>query len=270
MKSFLVLLAILAVVSGTPVCDDSWKQCIGNTNPCVKLGCWAWPAFPRNTPQKEVIKEFANILVEKRYSDAAPYLDLEATVNVPAFGISLHGIDKFIGYLALGDEDVSDLYRIVNTTIVDAVQEGTTVYAKALQYLEVVTTGAIFSPDTVWEFEFTPIRQIDTWTIHIDSLAISSQLLPQLDLNPLTLCPDVQQSCTGTNQQFANVTECITAFSQIRLFDGPANLYFGNHLGCHSFHSLLAKSEPDTHCLHVGMSVISPLVTPCTDPDQYL
>ena len=266
----LFLVALCLAVQGTPTCDDSWQQCIGNTSPCLKFGCWWWPAVPRNTPHKEVIKELADIIVEKRYNDVLPYIALDATVNVPAFGISLTGNVPFIGYLALGDEDVSDSYRVVNATVTSSVQEGKTVFSRVLQYLEVVTTGVIFSPDTAWEFEFNDLRQIQTWTIHIDSLAISTQLLPNLDLNPVTVCQTIQQQCTGANQQFANQTECVSALSSIRLFDGPAALFTGNHLGCHSFHSILALSLPDIHCVHTGISVISPLATPCTDPSQYL
>jgi len=267
---YLWFLALFFSISFATQCDDSWKDCIGNTDPCVKIGCWYWPPVPRNTVQKETIREFLRIIVERRYTDAAAYFALDATVNVPPFGISMTGLDKILGYLVLGDPDVSDLYEVVNATASTMVQEGDTVFVQVDEYLRVVTTGVIFPPNTVWEFQFNDLRQIQTWNVDVDGLSISSQLLPDLDLNPVTVCQDIQQNCVGANQQFANQTECVAALSSIRVFDGLQSLYVGNHLGCHSFHTILTFARPDIHCLHAGVSVISPIATPCTDPSQYI
>lgn len=64
-------------------------------------------------------------------------------------------------------------------------------------------------------------------------------------------CTSVMTNCTGTNQQFASMANCMTSCSHYPV--GAAADTSGNTLGCRTYHAgMPAMMAPDTHCRHAG------------------
>jgi len=66
------------------------------------------------------------------------------------------------------------------------------------------------------------------------------------------ICLGCQAICVGVNQQFDNVSDCITFMNSIA-FGGLGNLR-SNSVACRSIHLALAPVRPYYHCWHVGPS----------------
>lgn len=261
-------MVLVAGCFAKPQCDNSWQECVGSTQPCVKGGCWMWPSTPRNTVHKELVRYFNDeVLLPGDYQSIAFGLDPDVCVSVPAFSIQFCGLEKFIGYLYL--PVTSDLYAITNTTVDFMVQEGLSLFANVNQEYTILTTGQKINLKGVWEFGFNDAHQINNWVITPDALAIFTNLNPELTLNTTNICTKIQDRCTGDNQQFATFNDCLTFYDNRRLSDGPSVLGTGNTVQCGEFHTILTATQPEVHCLHVGSQVIDPLSTPCTDPSQY-
>jgi len=262
-------------------CDSSWGSCIGYPTPCLRNGCW-WPAIPRETVEKAVIKALNGFLLDQDFQSASVLFADDPTdpsgqqvcVVIPPFGYNICGHQAIVNYLYLGATD-TDTYTIQASNITSLVQEGNTVFADVDQVLHVFFSGADFSPNTVWKFEFNDLHQIQTWTIDVDALAITTHLQPSLNLSAEYICGEIQTWCTGVNQQFANYTQCLAFMEPLRLAD-PGVLASGDSRTCHAFHMLLAilnlQQDPGQftpHCRHAGPQVIDPISTPCTDLCQY-
>lgn len=74
---------------------------------------------------------------------------------------------------------------------------------------------------------------------------------------PLTLdctsyCNAINTRCTGTNQQYANVQNCMDSCADFTA--GTLGDSSGNTLGCRLYHTELSADAPDQHCVHAGPS----------------
>lgn len=133
----------------------------------------------------------------------------------------------------------------------------------------ILTKGITIQPTTVWEIEFNDLRQIQSWTLHVDTYQIAAALNTSLSLNRTQLCESIQNNCQGVYQQYNSTQECINFMDTIPLSNGPTVLGSGNSVQCRTFHNILAGPQPQIHCLHVSSKVLGLFVTPCTDPSQY-
>lgn len=271
MKLTLVTTLLLTLIVGSiavPQCDDSWQQCVGSTKPCVKGGCWGWPSNVQNTVHKEVVQYFNDeVILPGNFEAIAFALDPNVCVSVPSFSIQFCGLQKFIGYLYL--PVTSDLYAITNTTVGTMVQEGLTIFTNVYQEFTILTTGQKLNLISVWEVHFNDAHQIIDWIITPDALAIFTNLNPDLTLNITNICTKIQDRCTGDHVQFVSFDDCLSFYDNRRLSDGPSVLGTGNTVQCGEFHTILTATQPEVHCMHVGPFVIDPLMTPCTDSNQY-
>jgi hypothetical protein len=69
-------------------------------------------------------------------------------------------------------------------------------------------------------------------------------------LDCTSYCNGVMAACTGANQQYATVAECMNACAFFPT--GTAADTTGNTLGCRVYHTGLAGSLPQPHCWHAG------------------
>lgn len=71
----------------------------------------------------------------------------------------------------------------------------------------------------------------------------------------LHLCQTIQSSCTGPQQQYESVQECISYMNSIPevspMCEANGKFYQGTSVACRFLHSFLA-SQNDFHCAHVG------------------
>lgn len=262
------ILIMIGLSAATPTCDDSWQSCVGSSAPCVKGGCWGWPANPSNTAHKEVIKFLADAILTTNFPSTAFLLDENACINVPGFGIHLCGRDVVVSYLYL--PLITDAYVVTASSIKSIDQEGLHAIANLDQSLYILTKGITIQPFTYWEFEFNDAHQIKTWTIATDTYMIANALDQELDLNSTSLCTSIQSNCQGTYQQFTSVQSCIDFMNGLRQPANMLELGSGNTKRCRAFHNILAGPLPEKHCSHAGPQVIDPAKTPCTDPGQYV
>jgi hypothetical protein len=65
-----------------------------------------------------------------------------------------------------------------------------------------------------------------------------------------TYCTAIMANCTGTNQQYTTVDNCMNVCKAIPV--GTAADQSGNTLGCRIYHANFAKNDPVTHCPHAG------------------
>jgi len=263
--SLIIMLCVIFTVASATCNGNSWQNCVGSTRlfcPCYQIPCLREP----ETVHKRITQELVDIIVERRYNDAANIFDEFITINVSYFGITVSGVEAAVAYLFLGDPDISDQYEVLNATIVSDAQERRHLFTKVRQYFRVLTTNVVYTYDAIWELKFNKERRITEWNIYIDSLQVQVQQGVNLDLNITSVCTNIQNDCSGTNQQFATVQDCITFMSGIPLApQNPAQIFSGNTVVCRSFHELLARSLPDLHCLHVGTQNLGPFATPCND-----
>jgi hypothetical protein len=66
------------------------------------------------------------------------------------------------------------------------------------------------------------------------------------------LCQETMRECTGKNQQFESVEQCIVSHGQADF--GVYDEIWGNNTVCRTIHVILAKLKPEIHCPHIGPS----------------
>ena len=74
------------------------------------------------------------------------------------------------------------------------------------------------------------------------------------------LCPTIQKQCSGSNQQYSNVLDCVAQL-ELKPF-GSFDEAWGDNIACRTIHLILTKVRPEVHCPHVGPKGGSP-------PDNY-
>ena len=265
----LSLIFILAVVvtANPPSCNyNGWKNCIGKNKPC--------PCFDKirpnqhllNTLEKRVAQEYADIVFERRYNDAALIFADDMVTHVPGFGLTFTGKISNLAYLHLGDPDVSDQFLIIDSEIKDMRQELKRVYINIDQTLRQPILGNEFVSSQVWIMDFNDIYQIQEMTIMVDTYLIATKLSIGHLLNISDVCYNIQSSCQGTNQQFDSVEDCQEFMDGLPLTNPDGTVFpQGNTVGCRAWHEINARTLPEIHCIHAGPQVIDPFVTPCND-----
>jgi len=63
-------------------------------------------------------------------------------------------------------------------------------------------------------------------------------------------CTAITTNCTGTNQQFAGMSDCMASCMTYPV--GAAADTSGNTLGCRTYHAGAAMTGADVHCRHAG------------------
>ncbi|KAF7198261.1 Bifonsecin B biosynthesis cluster protein A [Pseudocercospora fuligena] len=92
------------------------------------------------------------------------------------------------------------------------------------------------------------IPNLEAWVYAQTGFDFSSYLLEKAV--PLFLCPQIQERCTGSNQQYLDVLTC-TLELDLKPF-GSFDEAYGDTVACRIIHLLLTKVHPDVHCPHVG------------------
>ncbi|EKG11306.1 hypothetical protein MPH_11571 [Macrophomina phaseolina MS6] len=64
------------------------------------------------------------------------------------------------------------------------------------------------------------------------------------------LCPVIQQRCTGPNQQYDDVDDCLDTLRQKPF--GTYDEVWGDNIACRTIHAILTQTRPGVHCPHVG------------------
>lgn len=77
---------------------------------------------------------------------------------------------------------------------------------------------------------------------------------PPAGLTCASYCALVTTNCTATNAQYADMAECMTQCTAAAIPAGTDGMTDGNTLGCRIYHSGVAATDPDTHCVHAGLS----------------
>ncbi|KAK4541393.1 hypothetical protein LTR36_007994 [Oleoguttula mirabilis] len=70
------------------------------------------------------------------------------------------------------------------------------------------------------------------------------------------LCPQIQERCTGSNQQYNSTASCIAELESKPF--GNYDEAWGDNIVCRTIHLLLTLVRPDVHCPHVGPKGGSP------------
>lgn len=273
MKTVSKIFLLLAVVTIFAACafascpdpDTDWMKCIteGKRCHCYDKRNKAVP----NTVDKRTVMYYNDIAVNRNYQDLALIFDPNVVTIVPAFGVRFEGVVANIGYFYLGDPNTSDQYQILNSTILRMVQEDNQVVLFAHQYFQNLQDSHIFNVRLVTYYSLSEDNQQVLIEIYPDSLAIQSNLPGATSLNTTAVCQAIFNDCTGANlaaTQYTSVADCITFLNGLPV-GSPNQLQFGYTLTCRSFHERLARSDPNTHCMHTGKQNINILVTPCNN-----
>lgn len=90
------------------------------------------------------------------------------------------------------------------------------------------------------------IPNLQAWTkattgIGFDSMQVQEAATEQL-------CPQIQKTCTGDNQQFSSIDDCSAQLSAKPF--GNFDEAWGDNLACRTIHALLTIVRPDVHCNH--------------------
>jgi len=73
---------------------------------------------------------------------------------------------------------------------------------------------------------------------------------PPAALSCSTYCTTLMGACTGANQQFTDMAQCVASCGAYPV--GTAADMSGNTLGCRTYHAGAAKTGADVHCVHAG------------------
>src|SRR5262245_47367893 len=73
---------------------------------------------------------------------------------------------------------------------------------------------------------------------------------PTVDLTCTNYCTKITANCTGANQQFDMMAQCMSSCAHLPM--GTAADMSGNTLGCHIYHATAAMANPGVHCVHAG------------------
>jgi hypothetical protein len=84
---------------------------------------------------------------------------------------------------------------------------------------------------------------------------------PPVMLTCQSYCQGIIAACTGANNQYDTMPNCLASCAAYPM--GALNDQSGNTLGCRISHTMLAQSDPATHCIHAGPSGASVCGTPC-------
>lgn len=82
------------------------------------------------------------------------------------------------------------------------------------------------------------------------------------DLSCDSYCTSIMANCSGTNQQFGSMEQCMSSCSHYPV--GKAEDTTGNTLGCRTYHAgSPAKNVPAEHCIHAGPGGAGPCGSNC-------
>src|SRR5947209_1595728 len=76
-----------------------------------------------------------------------------------------------------------------------------------------------------------------------------------------TYCSKITAACTTTNAQYGAMDTCMASCSHFPV--GTAADQSGDTLGCRIYHTMLAMTDPTTHCVHAGPSGGGACGMPC-------
>jgi len=241
--------------------NDNWRHCIGRTGHCR---CFQSPNKHRNTVEQRVLQEIITLSLALQFEEVSPFLDPNIVLTVPGFNAVFTGIPTVISYLTLANPNIADMYSVLSEEATLVLQEGTVVIEQTHSIYNNVQTGVTFPADILTIFNFTDKHQIISWDIRPDTLLFATMLGSTVDLNITAVCVRIQAECTGALQQYATVQDCIEFMESIPTYTVPGVPEpVGNSVACRSIHEVLARVNPQIHCMHTGTQKISPDTTPC-------
>ncbi|SPO00356.1 uncharacterized protein DNG_03201 [Cephalotrichum gorgonifer] len=92
------------------------------------------------------------------------------------------------------------------------------------------------------------IPSLDRWIELIDGTPSTD---PTYEMQTIQrVCATAQLTCSGPNQQWGSVEECVADLSQ-RKYGSYSNAW-GDNIVCRTIHLVLTQARPDHHCPHVG------------------
>jgi len=246
------------------VCNaNSWKHCVNRSRQCH---CYDRACRVRDTVEKEVLKEYNRVLLQRDYAAADLIFADDFVTEVPGFNIHIAGKLANVAYLTLADPNITDHVEILNSTFLTVVQEENVIMAHLLITLKNLIMGNVFDYNVAWVVTFDVNHRMQRLIILPDTLAVAVGGQGSIELNRTLVCQRIQAECVGDYQQYASQNDCETFMNTIP--ETPPSGFptpQGNTVSCRSWHEHLARTLPEVHCLHTGPLNLGPDVTPCVD-----
>jgi len=171
------------------------------------------------------------------------------------------GVKEILDYMSLIDPSIAEIIRyysmnpvfvvadVVNRTVGAMVEQTFYSYATAQNY---TALGYNF-------FKFDCNNKVTLMISTSDSLIYTQARVPPIsDHNYTRICggsstlSGIQGACTGSNQVYASVDECVAYLKTVPVENPQAPFGFGNSVGCRDWHLGLARADPLVHCPHVS------------------
>lgn len=227
--------------------------------------------------QETVLDIIAHKWLARDYYGIIPYLDYNVVFSSNVFAYDYHGIASVIGYFALGDPSISDSFEQLNTSKTSISSRGNLVtgsYHNRIKSLQLPEGSNIYEDDQLQMVFFTKYNQVIEHRVYVNT-ALVFAMFPQANHPSIEhICTIADTYCVGPLQQYADHADCVNFLSSRPVLKaGPNAQPVGtDDLGCRGFHSSLAVTYPQGHCLHLGpydaRLTYGPqglFVTPCVD-----
>lgn len=264
-KGLLLLIGIIGVISAFP---NHAKN--PNNIPCH---------MPNGNPQQAILRaelenasyKFIDDMIGYHWANVSSALAVDAEMCITArvdIGCFV-GIDHIMSYLPIIDPSITEMlkqwrWRNYRTTI-DTVQ----------RYVQLLTEWDFYSFSTAQNYTVTTHiyitydcdNKITFYSALADSQVYVEAQVPQIsDHNITRICnggsmrpdlpflPGIQQVCTGANQVYNSVADCVNFLSTLPLEDETQFFGTGNTLGCRDWHLGMARVDPAMHCPHVSVN----------------
>ncbi|KAF2403164.1 hypothetical protein EJ06DRAFT_472523 [Trichodelitschia bisporula] len=245
----LPLFALLASAAANRA-DDDWYVA---RNRATVEAIYNLTVFPNNVP---ILQHLAaaippgifNDSVVGRVTPAGAFVGLDDSLEY-FFGLSVPVPPAYTGFsksnvvqFTSGCPEVAASTVYLETSAFDPVNPRYNIsYLKEFAFWRFDETGAVLAYDA-W------LPNLSAW---IADVAGTDIYAPAVQAGSIYgICAGVQDRCTGPNQQYGSVEECIGVLSQKTY--GNYDETWGDNVVCRSIHLLLTASRPDVHCPHVG------------------
>jgi hypothetical protein len=226
------------------------------------------------TLHKQRSVDFLGYWLGENYDAAASLLADDVVADIKGVGV-IPGKQPVVDYLHLGGRTSSEFVYMDEIKSATLIQEEKSVMAVA-----VVTSGSPLLPpgqlldavgtETQFNLEFNDQDLIRKVTIFVDpaGLAKAFRLVLQGAADVVSLCTRIQTDCTGADQQYSSVEQCLGYMASIRFVDVDyVPRLWGNSVACRYLHANMAETNHD-HCNHAGTKLLDPWATPCQDFSQ--
>ncbi|KAL0259316.1 hypothetical protein SLS55_005052 [Diplodia seriata] len=125
--------------------------------------------------------------------------------------------------------------------LINGTSSGTTTTAKQVAFWNFDDDGQVLRYDA-W------LPNLQRWNSIL--LGANFDDPPAQDAFRRTLCPAVQQRCSGPNRQYDSEEDCVADLAAKPF--GNYDEAWGDNIACRTIHVILAQIRPEIHCPHVG------------------